>query len=158
MSLRRLTDRENALLFVCSLIEYIGRATLNDRTTVVNTLGREVIENLYEFSDVYHCDQLCNVWCEIQERYNIQLPRGTFDNVTECMNAGYRVPGEFEIGRVFMYLIDRVCTKQNKEPIDALIEVYNNGVCDDISYYCSAAYYSVTEEQYDRFVTGKWWE
>ena len=38
----------NDLFFVCSLIEYVGRQTNNERKTIVNALGPKGIKHYYE--------------------------------------------------------------------------------------------------------------
>ena len=43
----------NDLFFVCSLIEYIGRKTKNHRNVVVNAIGKDKLQHLYELADVY---------------------------------------------------------------------------------------------------------
>ena len=45
-------QKENDLFFVCSLIDYIGRKTKNYRSTVVNALGREELQHIYDYADV----------------------------------------------------------------------------------------------------------
>ena len=46
--------RDNDLFFVCSLIEYIARKTLNPRDAVVNAIGKDGLTHIYELADVYH--------------------------------------------------------------------------------------------------------
>lgn len=50
--------KENDLFFTCSFLEYLGRKTKNRRCDVVNALGREEIERIYELADVYHSDNI----------------------------------------------------------------------------------------------------
>ena len=42
--------------FTCSLIEYIGRKVKRTRKQVVDFLGEERIERIYEYADVFHCE------------------------------------------------------------------------------------------------------
>ena len=48
----------NHLFFTCSLIEYIGRKVKRTRKQVVDFLGEERIERIYEYADVFHCELL----------------------------------------------------------------------------------------------------
>lgn len=48
----RESKERNDLFFVCSLIEYIGRKTLNERSLVVNKLGYDRIAHVYDYADV----------------------------------------------------------------------------------------------------------
>lgn len=50
--------KDNDLFFACSLIDYIARKTKNRRSDVVNTLGKERIEKIYDLADVYHSDNI----------------------------------------------------------------------------------------------------
>ena len=48
----------NHLFFTCSLIEYIGRKVKRTRKQVVDFLGEERIERIYEYADVFTASQL----------------------------------------------------------------------------------------------------
>ena len=46
-----MTEKErNDYFYVCSLIEYIARETLNHRSDIVKTIGKEGIEDKYELN------------------------------------------------------------------------------------------------------------
>ena len=70
------------LFFVCGLIDYIARKTKNKRTDIVNWLGKDWLQKIYDLADVYHCDNIDRV-CEdfIEEA---KIPDGIFDNVADC--------------------------------------------------------------------------
>ena len=69
MNLWNMTGRENPkendLFFLCSLIEYIGRRTKNQRSVVVNALGQKELQHIYDYADVYHCENIDNVSDEL---------------------------------------------------------------------------------------------
>ena len=44
----------NNLFFVCSLIEYIARKTKNYRRVIVNAIGQDGLQHLYNLADIYH--------------------------------------------------------------------------------------------------------
>lgn len=44
----------NALFYVCSLVEYIGRARKLRRSAVVDALGDETIRRIYRYADTFH--------------------------------------------------------------------------------------------------------
>ena len=50
------TKNNNNLFFTCSLIEYIGRKAKRTRREITDLLGREEIERIYEYADVFHCE------------------------------------------------------------------------------------------------------
>lgn len=53
--------KDNDLFFTCILIDYIARKTKNHRVDVVNALGKERIEKIYDLADVYHSDNIDRV-------------------------------------------------------------------------------------------------
>ena len=71
--------KDNDLFFTCSLIDYIARKTQNTRSDVVNKLGKERLEKIYDLADIYHCDNIDRVSDDFIEEADITP--GTFDNV-----------------------------------------------------------------------------
>ena len=43
----------NALFYTCSLIEYIGRTKKEIRCKIVEDLGKDTIQRIYNYSDVF---------------------------------------------------------------------------------------------------------
>ena len=89
-----------ALFYTCSLVEYIGRVTKNDRAYVVRQLGND-LERIYKYQDVFHCEPIEKIADEFIQRAKIQM--GTFDNVASCK---YSVPDYWDIGEVFARLVE----------------------------------------------------
>ena len=85
----------NNLFYVCSIIEYIARSTKNHRSTVVDALGRERLQHLYDLADVYHSDNPDRVSGDLIEECAIE--EGNFDNVADC---GYTIPSCWDMGKV----------------------------------------------------------
>ena len=78
----REAQKDNDLFFTCSLIDYIGRKTKNSRADVVNALGREKIEKIYDLADIYHSDNIERV---SQDFINeAKISQGSFDNARAC--------------------------------------------------------------------------
>ncbi|KAA6322697.1 hypothetical protein EZS27_027785 [termite gut metagenome] len=140
----------NDLFFVCSLIEYIARRTKNHRDIVVNAIGKEKLEHIYELADVYHSENIDKITDEIIQKY--QIPLSTFDNVADCQ---YSIPTHWDIGKVYKRLIIDVCNNQNKKPVDALIEVYNSWLSRKIEDYNSSVYYENPSYLYESYIEGK---
>ena len=115
----RESQEDNNLFFTCSLIEYIARKTKNIRSEVVNKLGKDRINKIYELADVYHCDNIDAVSEDFINDANI-VP-GKFDNIAVC---SYAVPSHWDIGKVYKRLIKMVAKEEKVEIVDALIEVY----------------------------------
>lgn len=132
----RESQEDNNLFFTCSLIEYIARKTKNIRSAVVNKLGKDRINKIYELADVYHCDNIDAVSEDFINDANI-VP-GKFDNIAVC---GYAVPSHWDIGKVYKRLIKMVAKEEKIEIVDALIEVYNSFISFKIDDYNSSVYY-----------------
>ena len=128
--------KDNDLFYTCSLIEYIARKTKNVRADVVNQLGKEQIEKIYELADVYHCDNIERVAEDFIAVAGIK--NGTFDNVGTCR---YIIPSCWDIGKVYKRLIKMVSEKDGIDVIDALIRVYNSFISKKIDDYNSSVYY-----------------
>ena len=129
-------QKDNDLFFTCSLIDYIARKTKNIRADVVNQLGKERLERIYDLADVYHCDNIDQVSDDFIEE--AQIKNGTFDNVGECK---YVIPSHWDIGKVYKRLIKQVAENEKVSIIDALIKVYNSFISAKIDDYNSSVYY-----------------
>lgn len=130
-------NNDNALFYTCSLIEYIARATKNERGLVVNSMGDDV-ERVYKFQDVFHCEPIEKVADDFIKRDNI--PMGNFDNVKGCK---YEVPDYWDIGEVFARLLSD-CYAEN-EIFKGIREVYNSWFSRKILNFNSDLYYQPRE-------------
>lgn len=133
-------EKDNDLFYVCGLIDYIARKTKNKRSYVVNQLGKKRLEKIYDLADVYHCDNIDQVSEEFINEASIR--DGSFDNVGECK---YSIPSHWDIGKVYKRLIIRVAEAEDKNRIDALVEVYNSFISSKIDDYNSSVYYENPE-------------
>lgn len=141
--------KSNDLFFTCSLIAYMARKTKNKPSDIVNYLGREAIEKVYDLADVYHSDNLDRVSDDFIEEKEIK--KGTFDNVLEC---GYSVPSHWDIGKVYKRLILMVSKAENTEIIDTLMAVYNSEVSVLIEDYNGSFYYENPQTIYETYQSG----
>ena len=132
----RESKKDNDLFYTCSLIDYIARKTKNTRADVVNKLGKQRIDKIYDLADVYHCDNIDRVSDDFIEEAGIQ--EGNFDNVGECK---YSIPSHWDIGKVYKRLIKMVAADENIGIVDALIKVYNSFISAKIDNYNSSVYY-----------------
>lgn len=128
--------KDNDLFFTCSLIDYIARKTKNTRADIVNALGKNRLEKIYELADVYHSDNIDRVSDDFIEEASIK--NGGFDNVKECK---YAIPSYWDIGKVYKRLIKSVAAEEKTGIIDALIKVYNSFISSKIDDYNSSMYY-----------------
>ena len=132
--------KDNDLFYTCSLIDYISRKTKNVRSYVVNKLGKERLEKIYDLADVYHCDNIERVCDDFIDEANIE--QGNFDNVADC---GYSIPTYWDIGKVYKRLITRVAEYEKIDIISALEKVYNSFISPKIDDYNSSVYYENPE-------------
>lgn len=124
----------NSLFFTCSLLEYIGRKKKRSRKEVVDLLGREALERIYEYADVFHCEPIEKVAAEFIQEASIE--EGTFDNEAECR---YRIPDYWTIGEVYERLIEDSYSDQ--EIVRGLWEVYHSWISDSISDFNTDFYF-----------------
>lgn len=143
-------SKRNDLFFLCSLIEYVGRKTKNERKIIVNALGRKGLEHYYELAEVYHCENMEKVAYELVNKYGITV--GTYDNVALSEE---NIPTHWDIGKVMQRLILKVAETSGKDVIDAVMEVYNSWIVLKIDDYNSSMYYENTSYQYASFQAGK---
>ncbi|MCI6537969.1 hypothetical protein [uncultured Eubacterium sp.] len=136
----RESQKDNDLFYTCSLIDYIARKTKNVRSYVVNKLGKERLEKIYDLADVYHCDNIERVCDDFIDEANIE--QGNFDNVADC---GYSIPTYWDIGKVYKRLIKRVAEYEKIDIISALEKVYNSFISPKIDDYNSSVYYENPE-------------
>lgn len=146
----RESKKDNDLFFVCSLIDYIGRKTKNERKLVVNSIGKEEMEHIYELADVYHCENIDKVSDELIVKANIEIRN--FDNVAQCI---YRIPTHWDIGKVYKRLIKMVSNVKNISVIDALFEVYHSFISEKIDDYNSSVYYENPQYIFHSFMEGE---
>lgn len=133
-------QKDNDLFYTCSLIDYISRKTKNVRSYVVNKLGKERLEKIYDLADVYHCDNIERVCDDFID--DAKIEQGNFDNVADC---GYSIPTYWDIGKVYKRLIKRVAEYEKIDIISALKKVYNSFISPKIDDYNSSVYYENPE-------------
>ncbi len=141
-----MTNNDNALFYVCSLIEFIGRKQKQKRSDVVAFLGEKTLHRIYKYADVLHCEPIARVADEYINMCNIQI--GTFDNVKNCR---YEVPDYWAIGEVYERLIEDVC---ENDILQTLLEVYQSWIDDKISNYNTDFFYQPRDYIRECYLTG----
>jgi hypothetical protein len=140
----------NNLFFLCSLIEYIGRKTKNHRNVIVNAIGKDSLQHIFDLADVYHSENMDKLAFECIEKHNIE--NGIFDNIT---SAKYSIPTHWDIGKVYKRLIIDINRKDNKSVIDTLSEVYNSWLSRKIEDFNSSIYYESPEYLFQSYLMGE---
>lgn len=150
VGLGRESKESNDLFYTCSLIDYIARKTTNTRAYVVNQLGEERIDKIYNYADVFHCDNIDRVSDDFIEEAKIEP--GDFDNVGECL---YRIPSHWDIGKVYKRLILAVSEEYDIDVVKALMKVYNSFISEKIDNYNSSMYYENPSYLFECYREGK---
>lgn len=139
---------KNDLLYVCTLIEYVGRITRNHRGYIVQKMGEEMIAHQLEYADINHCLSLEQVAEEVVE--DAEIEQGAFDTVKECV---YSVPSPMAIGKVYQRLIWAL---RETEKIPAvIIQVFDSFLSDRISDFNCSMYYSSPSFLLESFRSGR---
>ena len=124
----------NNLFYVCSLIEFIARKTLNKRGRIVDALGISGIQKQLQDAEVNHCLSFEQVSDEVIETYRIE--NGEFDTITNCE---YSIPGYTDIGKLYTILIE-ACSEEGKEA-EELAKIFKSFISDEISDFRTGLYY-----------------
>ncbi len=66
-----------------------------------------------------------------------------------------QIPTHWDIGKVYKRLIVDLCNKQNKRPIETLIEVYNSWLSRKIEDFNSSLYYESPDYLYESYMKGE---
>lgn len=132
-------NKKNDILYVCTLIEFLGRSTKNKRSTIVSILGKKELERQLELACVNHSLPLEQVTDELINELNIE--EGSFDSVG---NSIYQVPSVSSIAKNYMRLIID-CIQPNQKIVDVLYEVFSSFISDEISDFNTSVYYSSPE-------------
>ncbi len=127
------SSEKNDLLYVCSLLEYIGRVTNNHRSYIVNCIGYDGLKHLYDVASVNHNLSFQQVGNEVISDYKIE--KGTFDTVSNC---SFKVPSYISIGGVYKRLI---MSLNSDDIINTLYKVFCSFLSDEISNFDSDLYY-----------------
>ena len=128
------TKNNSKLFYTCSLIEFIGRKIKRTRREVVDFLGNDVLERIYEYSDVFHCEPIEKVAAEFLEE--VHMTEGKFNNVADCR---YHIPDYWTIGEVYERLIEDCYP--DEMILEGLWEVYHSWIDESISDYNTDFYY-----------------
>ena len=138
---------ENDLFYVCSLLEYIARKTNNKKKYIVEHIGKERINKLFNLAEIYHSENIDKVSDEIIKVSNIE--KGNYK-----LNLIEDKPTFWDIGRVYQRLI--IMIDDNKETfINNLLKVMNSWIIEKIDDYKSNLYYENPGYIYECYMEGK---
>lgn len=142
---------DSALMYTCSLIEYIGREKKHSRGDVVKLLGVKNVTRIYKYADVLHCEPIARVADEYINMANINS--GAYDNVGKCK---YEVPDYWDIGEVYERLIEDVTPSEVQSDIlETLFSVYDSWISEAISNYNTDFFYQPRDYIRECYLAGQ---
>lgn len=127
------------VFYTASLVEHIGRSTLNRRSVVVKAIGEEGIKHLLNVACVNHCLPIEQVSAEVIERYHIA--KGDYDTVGDCR---YKVPAYKAVGKVYARLIQDIA--EPDDYAENFYAVFTSGIEDKISDFNGTLYFAPRSE------------
>lgn len=143
-----MSQENNDLFYLCSLIEYISRITKNTKKEIVTLIGKEGLSKFYSFASALHAEPIEKVSEEIIKKYKIT--QGNYSN-TNFIN---QIPTHWDIGKVYQRLIV-MNSKTKNDYIDSLIEVLTSWIILKIDNYDSSMYYENPSYIYACYKEGK---
>ena len=129
-------QKDNDLFFVCNLIEYISRKTNNYKNYIIEKIGKENIEKIYNLAEIYHSENIEKVSDEIIQKYNIL--NGDYDILSNTTNSV--PPTYWDMGKVYHRLIISI-SKNEQEYIEKLCEFFNSWMIKKFDNYNSSLYF-----------------
>lgn len=126
--------------YTASLIEYIGRKTLNHRSDIVKAMGSDGLLALLDSAAVNHCLTFEQVSDEVIAQYGIA--NGDYDSAAQC---NYKVPSYKAIGKVYARLIEDL-SEGDAVDIKTVYDVLTSKITDMISDFNSAFYFAPRSE------------
>ena len=145
-----MTEEKNDLLYVCSLIEFVGRLTKNTNKYIVETIGIEEVKRQLAVANLNHGLTFEQVGEEMVEDFDITV--GHFDSVANC---DYRMPGVIPIGSVYADLILHIMKKDTRLVHEILYEVFTSFISVEISNFNHGAYYENPSYIYNSYLEGE---
>ena len=145
-----ITKEQNDLLYVCSLIEFIGRVTKNKNADIVRALGKVGLERQLFLADINHCLSFEEVGDETISQYNIV--NGNFDLISSCK---YDIPSYIDIGGVYRDLILDIRDESGGEIVDIMYDVFTSFISEKISNFNSSLFYENPSYIYHSYIAGE---
>lgn len=139
---------EGHICYLCSLVEFLGRATKNQRDQVVKTLGTESLRKVYDSQYPCFWDPFERTVEEVLS--DIEFPVGIFDNVKDCQS---RVPSVELIGKYYTEIVSLVLEAYPERAVEEVVySLFLSPVGQWMQDFDSAWYFSNPEEIFDLFI------
>lgn len=129
---------DDDLYFLCYMIERTARRSHQKKRYIVNKIPQKEWLRLISLANVLHCEdplKIENGWIT-----EYDLKEGDLDITDTDPGSVDQIPSETQMGKVYTRLI--LSTLQPEEdPIDGMIRVYNDEICQVLDDRDSSAYH-----------------
>lgn len=127
----------NDILYTCSILGFIARATNNYPDRIAGILGKDKIAHIFSFADVYHCVTFEESAEELTE--NIDIPNGLRN--MEQYEPDF-IPSVVSVAATYTALIEDTLGETETVP-EAIYRVMTDEfIVQQIENYNSAFFYS----------------
>jgi len=141
--------KTNDLHYVCSLIEFLGRATKNTNRDIALKLGIDGLKQQFSLAEINHCLTFDEVADEVITQYGIE--NGGFDRIANCR---FQVPGYIQIGSVYRDLILSL-EQPEKDLMEITYEVFTSFISAQISNFNASTFYESPSYLYHSYLAGE---
>ena len=138
------------IMYVCALIEHVGRLTHNRNRDIAEMLNLEGIEWQLEHAQTSHCLTLDETAEEVIEEYKI--PQGDFDSVGNCTN---KVPLPIHVARTYKSLVVNIAENIDKPLAEIIYDVFTSFISDEISNFNTSTFYENPSYIYHSYLEGE---
>lgn len=137
--------RDNDLFFVCWIVAKVAFETNNRCVDVVNSIDVDFLDRLYEYADVFHCENPDRMSYEILARSN--LKNGDFFREEKVKFQG--IAGVFHN---LIYDLNAEGFYKGKDIMEIFRIVYNHPIGIEIENYRNCLYWQSPECVYECYV------
>jgi len=138
------------IMYVCALIEHVGRVTRNRNHDIVKMIGIDGIAWQLEHAQTSHCLTFDETSEELIEEYKI--PQGNFDSVGNCTG---NVPLPIHVARTYKSLIVNIAENSDKPLAQIIYDVFTSFISDEISNFNTSTFYENPSYIYHSYLEGE---
>jgi len=146
-----ITERvKSDILYVCALIEHVGRVTHNRNQDIVKIMGIAGIAWQLEHAQVSHCLTFDETSEELIEEYKI--PQGSFDAIGNCTG---NVPLPIHVARTYKSLVVNIAENSDLSLAQIVYDVFTSFISDEISNFNTSTFYENPSYIYHSYLEGE---
>jgi len=143
-------QKKSDIIYVCALIEHVGRVTHNHNQAIVKIVGVDGIAWQLEHAQTSHCLTFDETSEELIEEYKI--PQGDFDSVGNCT---CNVPLPIHVARTYKSLVVNIAENSDKSLAEIIYDVFTSFISDEISNFNTSTFYENPSYIYHSYLEGE---